>query len=86
MNKISFLRITHDLRHEQIFGGQAVISKLKGIAPHYDKYNPLSQSIDFEATESNLKTLFYDIWAAVGDDLLKEWMAAEGFKVEGITK
>lgn len=82
MNKIKFIKLTNDLRKEQVFGGEIVVNKITTIKPYYKKNDPLTQSIEFEANESDLKTIFYDIWAAVGDDILTEWIAEEGIKVD----
>lgn len=75
MNKITFYKLN---KGEQVFKGSIIVERITEIIPKFQgTYTPMAQSVHMEMDESQLRELFYDIWAAVGDNLINDWMKAE---------
>ncbi len=81
MNKIKF----HSLDHNglQRYIGFLNVMEVKSIEP---KFESARHTLNVQAIlrEGDLKDIFYDIWAAVGDDTIAEWIKAEGFKMNKV--
>lgn len=63
-----------------------IINRLKNVTPEYVMRQESDLKLEVEMTEGRLETLFYKIWAEVGDEKLTEWIRRENYNLVDINK